>query len=147
MGPVRYRILGTTQAFRADGTALPVGGARLRTLLTVLALRPGRGVPVSVLVEEVWGAAPPAEAQGALQALVTRLRRALGPGAIVSVDGGYRLAADAADVDLFRFDRLAADGTRALAEGDPATALDLLDESLALWQGRALADLPDRETE
>ncbi|MYX42984.1 hypothetical protein GTW59_18230, partial [Streptomyces sp. SID89] len=69
MDPVRYRILGTTQAVRPDGTAVPVGGARLRALLTVLALRPGRTVPVRVLVDEVWGAEPPADATGALQAL------------------------------------------------------------------------------
>ncbi|NEB75432.1 winged helix-turn-helix domain-containing protein, partial [Streptomyces sp. SID14478] len=53
---MRYRILGTTQALRDDGTTVPVGGARLRALLTVLALRPGRAVPAGVLVEEVWGA-------------------------------------------------------------------------------------------
>ncbi|OSP40668.1 hypothetical protein B7767_25075, partial [Streptomyces sp. 13-12-16] len=79
MDPVRYRILGTTQALRPDGTVVPVGGARLRALLTVLALRTGRTVPVGLLVDEVWGDAdPPADATGALQALVGRLRRTLG---------------------------------------------------------------------
>ena len=48
MDPVRYRILGTTQALRPDGTPVPVGGARLRALLTVLALRPARTVPAAV---------------------------------------------------------------------------------------------------
>ncbi|MGW5234652.1 AfsR/SARP family transcriptional regulator, partial [Streptomyces nodosus] len=72
MNPVRYRILGTTQAFRADGTSVPVGGARLRALLTVLALRAGRAVPAALLVDEVWGADPPADSTGALQALVGR---------------------------------------------------------------------------
>ncbi|WP_370070721.1 BTAD domain-containing putative transcriptional regulator [Streptacidiphilus sp. MAP5-3] len=147
MGRVRYRILGTTQALRDDGMAVQVGGARLRGLLTVFALRPGRSVPVAMLVDEVWGADPPADAPGALQALVGRLRRALGPGAIVSVDGGYRLAAAAEDVDLFRFDRLAADGVRALSDGNPAKAVEVLDDALALWQGPALVDLPDREAE
>ncbi|MYV39861.1 SARP family transcriptional regulator, partial [Streptomyces sp. SID1328] len=64
MDPVRYRLLGTTQALRPDGTSVPVGGARLRALLTVLALRAGRTVPAGVLVDEVWGAAPPADAPG-----------------------------------------------------------------------------------
>ncbi|MGW5348799.1 hypothetical protein, partial [Streptomyces sp. NPDC004050] len=41
-GPVRYAILGTAQAIRDDGTTVAVGGARLRALLTALALRPGR---------------------------------------------------------------------------------------------------------
>ncbi|MFE0348361.1 BTAD domain-containing putative transcriptional regulator [Streptomyces griseoluteus] len=144
MDPVRYRLLGTTQALRPDGTSVPVGGARLRALLTVLALRAGRTVPAGVLVDEVWGAAPPADATGALQALVGRLRRALGADAIASVDGGYRLTAVPDDVDLARFDRLTGDGRRALDDADPAKAAALLDDALALWRGPVLADLPDR---
>nr|WP_063829743.1 BTAD domain-containing putative transcriptional regulator [Streptomyces violaceorubidus] len=146
-GPVRYRILGTTQALRPDGTAVPLGGARLRALLTVLALRTGRAVPAGLLVEEVWDGAPPADATGALQALVGRLRRALGADSVASADGGYRLAAAPDDVDLHRFDRLAGEGTRALADGDPAKAAVVLDDALALWRGPVLADLPDRTAE
>ncbi|KAA0931939.1 AfsR/SARP family transcriptional regulator [Streptomyces apricus] len=141
---VRYRILGTTQALRTDGTPVPVGGARLRALLTVLALRPGRTVPAPVLIDEVWGADPPADAPGALQALVGRLRRALGADAIGSAEGGYRLCAATDDVDLHRFERLAGEGARALADGDPGKAAVILDDALALWRGPALADLPDR---
>ncbi|AZQ34317.1 AfsR/SARP family transcriptional regulator [Streptomyces cyaneochromogenes] len=147
MDPVRYRILGTTQALRPDGTPVPVGGARLRALLTVLALRGGRAVPVSRLVEEVWDGDPPADASGALQALVGRLRRALGADAVVSAEGGYRLAAAPEDIDLYRFERLAGEGTRALADGDLAKAAVALDDALALWHGPALADLPDRTAE
>ncbi|KUO13162.1 AfsR/SARP family transcriptional regulator [Streptomyces sp. DSM 15324] len=147
MNPVRYRILGTTQAFRPDGTPVAVGGARLRALLTVLALRAGRSVPAALLVEEVWAGDPPADGHAALQALVGRLRRALGAGEIVSGEGGYRLTAAADAVDLHRFERLTADGVRALADGDPARAAVLLDDALALWQDPPLADLPDRTTE
>ncbi|MGW0223863.1 AfsR/SARP family transcriptional regulator [Streptomyces tendae] len=141
---MRYRILGTTQVLRPDGTAVPLGGARLRALLTVLALRAGRAVPAGLLVEEVWAGDPPADATGALQALVGRLRRALGADSVASADGGYRLAAAPDDVDLHRFDRLAGEGTRALADGDPAKAAVVLDDALALWRGPVLADLPDR---
>ncbi|MGW0871662.1 AfsR/SARP family transcriptional regulator [Streptomyces sp. NPDC002740] len=147
MDPVRYRILGTTQALRPDGVPVAVGGARLRALLAVLALRAGRTVPAGLLVQEVWAGDPPADAPGALQALVGRLRRALGAGAIDSAEGGYRLAAAPDDVDLHRFERLTADGIRALADGDPAKAAAVLDDALALWQGPALADLPDRAAE
>ncbi|MDN3250854.1 AfsR/SARP family transcriptional regulator, partial [Streptomyces sp. ZSW22] len=147
MGPVRYRILGTTQVLRSDGTAVPVGGARLRALLTVLALRAGRTVPAGLLVEEVWAGDPPADAPGALQALVGRLRRALGADAVASADGGYRLTAGPEDIDLHRFDRLAGEGTRALADGDPAKAAAVLDDALGLWRAPALADLPDRTAE
>ncbi|MGQ5656530.1 ATP-binding protein, partial [Streptomyces sp. EKR5.2] len=90
---------------------------------------------------------PPADAGGALQALVGRLRRTLGADTVESVDGGYRLAAAPDDVDLHRFERLAAEGTAALADGDPAKAAAVLDDALALWHGPALADLPDRTAE
>ncbi|MER6733828.1 BTAD domain-containing putative transcriptional regulator [Streptomyces puniciscabiei] len=147
MDPVRFSLLGTTQVLRPDGTAVPVGGARLRALLGVLALRAGRTVPVGVLVDEVWGADPPADAAGALQALVGRLRRTLGADAVASAEGGYRLTAAPDDVDLTRFERLTGDGLRALADGDPAKAAVVLDDALALWRGPALADLPDHTAE
>ncbi|MFD8113817.1 AfsR/SARP family transcriptional regulator [Streptomyces microflavus] len=141
---MRYCILGTTRALRDDGTAVPIGGARLRALLTVLALHPGRTVPAGVLVGEVWDGDPPADAAGALQALVGRLRRALGRSAVESVESGYRLAAPPDAVDLHRFERLAGEGSRVLEEGDAVKAVTVLDEALALWGGPPLADLPDR---
>ncbi|MFD5203139.1 BTAD domain-containing putative transcriptional regulator [Streptomyces sp. NPDC058375] len=141
---MHYCVLGTTRALRDDGTAVALGGARLRALLTVLALRPGRTVPAGVLVDEVWDGDPPADAAGALQALIGRLRRALGRSAVESVAGGYRLAAPPDAVDLHRFERLAGEGSRALEDGDASGALAVLREALALWTGPALADLPDR---
>ncbi|MFI1676472.1 AfsR/SARP family transcriptional regulator [Streptomyces sp. NPDC020607] len=141
---MRYSVLGTTGATRPDGTTVPVGGARLRALLAALALRPGTLVPAQTLVDDVWTGEPPADANGALQALVARLRRALGADAVASADGGYRLRARPDDVDVFRFDRLVGDGTRALADGDAAKAAAALDDALDLWTGEPLADLPER---
>ncbi|MFJ3514725.1 AfsR/SARP family transcriptional regulator [Streptomyces sp. NPDC090131] len=137
---MRYAILGTTQAIHDDGTPVAVGGARLRALLTALALRPGRVVPARLLVAEVWDADPPADAPAALQALVARLRRALGHAAVRSAEGGYELVAGREDIDLYRFERL----VRAAGEAaDPAGAAALYEEALTLWRGPALADLPD----
>ncbi|MCK8678178.1 AfsR/SARP family transcriptional regulator [Streptomyces lichenis] len=144
---MRVNVLGPTQVHRADGTPVPVGGARLRAVLTVLALRAGRTVPPGTLVDEVWAGDPPADAAGALQALIGRLRRALGPDAVVSVDGGYRLGPGPDAVDLHRFERLTAEGVRALGAGDTEAALTALDRALALWHGDPLADLPDRTAE
>ncbi|MFJ5139079.1 BTAD domain-containing putative transcriptional regulator [Streptomyces sp. NPDC088707] len=143
-----YSVLGPTLARTPDGADVAVGGPRVRALLTVLALRAGRTVLVPDLVEEVWhGDEPPADAVAALQALVGRLRKALGRDRIVSAEGGYRLDARPEDVDARRFEHLAAEGVAALGAGDPARAAALLDEALGLWRGPALADLPDRETE
>ncbi|MFD0420076.1 BTAD domain-containing putative transcriptional regulator [Streptomyces sp. NPDC127108] len=146
-GWVRYRVLGVTRALRPDGTTMPVGGPRLRALLAALALRPGRGIPTPVLVDQVWGGAPPADAPAALQALVGRLRRALGAATVVSADGGYQLCATPDDIDAHRFERLVGEGTRALADDDPAKAATLLDDALGLWHGDAFTDLPDHTAE
>ncbi|MEU6986318.1 BTAD domain-containing putative transcriptional regulator [Streptomyces sp. NPDC046324] len=144
---MRYSVLGPTQVHTAHGTPVALGGARLRALLTVLALRAGRTVPVTVLVDEVWDGDPPADAAAALQALVGRLRKVLGRDAVESSPGGYRLAAGPEEVDAQRFERLAGEGVRALGAGDPGRAAELLDEALGLWRGPALADLPDRTAE
>ncbi|MET8297932.1 BTAD domain-containing putative transcriptional regulator [Streptomyces sp. NPDC005180] len=144
---MRYLILGTTEA-RDEQTGAPLtpGGARLRALLAALALRAGApaAAPVADLVDEVWGDDPPQDAPAALQALVARLRRALGSRDSIRTDptGGYRLAAAREDVDLHRFTRLAALGAEQLAT-DPATAATTLREALSLWRGPALADLPE----
>ncbi|MFF4036380.1 BTAD domain-containing putative transcriptional regulator [Streptomyces sviceus] len=141
---MRYRILGVTEAADDHGADIPLGGPRVRTLLAALALRPGRTVSSEVLIDEVWGEEPPQDAPAALQALVGRLRRALGRDAIVSGPGGYRLAGAEDDVDLYVFERLVRQGTAALARGDARTAARDLTAALALWRGDALADLPDR---
>ncbi|MET7694106.1 BTAD domain-containing putative transcriptional regulator [Streptomyces sp. NPDC005483] len=141
---MRYRILGVTQATEDDGTVIPLGGPRLRTLLAALALRPGRTASPETLIDEVWGEDPPQDAPAALQALVGRLRRTVGKDVIVSGPGGYRLAAAEDDVDLYVFEQLVRRGTAALAHGDALTAARDLTAALALWRGDALADLPDR---
>ncbi|MFB8268409.1 BTAD domain-containing putative transcriptional regulator [Streptomyces sp. NPDC055955] len=142
---MRYRILGVTEAYDDQGTPLPVGGQRLRALLTSLALHAGRTAPADALIDDVWADEPPADATAALQALVGRLRRALGKDAVTSeAGGGYRLAARPEDVDLYVFERLVREGTAALTAHDPATASRSLGDALALWRGPALADLADR---
>ncbi|QIJ63478.1 BTAD domain-containing putative transcriptional regulator [Streptomyces sp. JB150] len=141
---MRYGILGVTQAEDDHGGAIPVGGPRVRALLAALAARAGRVVAAHTLIDEVWADDPPQDAHAALQALVGRLRRAVGKGAVVSEPGGYRLAAGPDDVDLHVFERLVREGTAALDRGDPAAAARDLTDALALWRGPALADLPDR---
>ncbi|MEU7720533.1 BTAD domain-containing putative transcriptional regulator [Streptomyces tibetensis] len=141
---MRYRILGVTTAEDEHGSVVPIGGPRLRALLTALALRPSRVVTPQALIDEVWAEDPPQDAPAALQALVGRLRRALGKDAVTSETGGYRLTAGKDDIDLFVFERLVRQGIDALTADDPALAERHLDAALALWHGPALADLPDR---
>ncbi|WP_431958757.1 BTAD domain-containing putative transcriptional regulator [Actinacidiphila sp. bgisy160] len=152
----RYLILGATEARTPTGAPVPLGsGKRLRALLAALALNAPHAVSPQALIAEVWGGEgdePPQDASGALQALVSRLRRALAPGdmngardIVASGPAGYRLlTATPDDVDLHLFERLVRDGSASLDAGDPAAAAETLESALALWRGPALADLPDR---
>ncbi|RBQ16101.1 AfsR/SARP family transcriptional regulator [Spongiactinospora rosea] len=113
-------------------------------MLVRLALDPGRMVATDELAAALWGAASPVDPANALQTLVSRLRRALGrPHGVESVPGGYRLDVPREAVDAHRFERLAAEGRRALEAGDPHTATRVLGQALALWRGQALADVAD----
>jgi predicted ATPase/DNA-binding SARP family transcriptional activator len=132
-------MLGALLVTDEAGRPVEVGGARLRALLTRLALEPGRAVGVDSLVADLWVDAPPADELNALQSLVSRLRRVLPGAPVESGPAGYRLAVDPRQVDAAEFERLAEAGRRALPD-EPATARRQLSEALALWRGPALTD-------
>ncbi|MFE7185964.1 BTAD domain-containing putative transcriptional regulator [Streptomyces erythrochromogenes] len=137
---MRISMLGALDVRGEDGSGVGVGGTRLRALLILLALEPGRVVASELLIDGIWAEEPPAGAANALQALVSRLRRAL-PGAVVeSHPAGYRLAVEPDAVDVVRFERLASEGRAALAR-DPEAAARVLREALGLWRGPALLDV------
>ncbi|MEU9749190.1 BTAD domain-containing putative transcriptional regulator [Streptomyces niveus] len=138
--PLRVMLLGAFQVSRG-GAALPVAGARLRRLVGRLALAGGRAVTESALVDAVWGEDPPAGPAHALHSLVSRLRRALGSAdAVALLPGGYRLALDADDVDVLRFERLVATGRDRLRAGDPLAGATVFGEAVALWGERPGAE-------
>ncbi len=136
-------LLGPVGAEAGDGTPIDIGGVRLRMLLARLALDPGRPVPAVALIDGLWGADPPADAQNALQSLVSRLRKVLRADGVAldSGPGGYRLEIGREDVDVFRFERLAAEGRAELAAGRDSGATAMLAEALGLWRGDALSDV------
>ncbi|MDI2130593.1 BTAD domain-containing putative transcriptional regulator [Yinghuangia seranimata] len=143
-----FGILGPVEAVRPDGTPVAVGGPRVRSLLALLLLDPGRIVPTETLVDGLYGEDPPGDAANALQSQVSRLRRGLrddaGTDKLVEFHAaGYRLAVEAEQVDAHRFERLAREGRQALAAGEHADAARLLADALALWRGPAFADLTD----
>ena len=138
-------MLGPLEVRDGAGSVRAVTGTRLRALLVLLALRAGQVVSAGSLIDELWGRDLPGDAANALQALVSRLRRALGePSAVVSGPAGYRLAIGRDDVDVFCFERLAAGGHAALA-GSPDEAAALLGEALGLWRGEPLSDAAETE--
>lgn len=109
---LRVTVLRGVEA-RRDGVLLEVPGPRLRSLLALLALTPGVPRRAEYLADQLWDGEPPSA--NALQALVSRLRRALGADAVLSRPTGYFLAVAPEQVDLVRFDRLLAEGTATAA--------------------------------
>jgi predicted ATPase/DNA-binding SARP family transcriptional activator len=136
---MQIALLGPLAVRDHAGTPVDVGGRRVRTLLTVLALRAGQVVGSTHLIDRIWGDDPPETAPNALQALVSRLRRSLPPGLVESHPTGYRLAVDPDAVDVHRFERLVSDAGAALGP-DPHRAAAALAEALALWRGPPLAE-------
>jgi predicted ATPase/DNA-binding SARP family transcriptional activator len=134
---VRIGILGPLEV-RENGRPIEVGGARLRALLTLLALDAGRVVPTERLIDDLWEDRPPAGAANALQALVSRLRTAVGRDRIDSHPAGYRLAVETTDVDAHDFE---ARVIRARRNGDAERRAAELRVALGLWRGPALADV------
>src|SRR6266496_3874834 len=67
---VQIAVLGPLEVRADAGQPVEVGGARLRRLLILLALEPGRVVTTSRLVDGVWEDDRPAGAANELQELV-----------------------------------------------------------------------------
>src|SRR4029453_18794198 len=110
--------------------------------LAALLLRRGTVVPFERLVDDVFGEEPPDEARNALQTYAARLRQALGvaAAAVVTRAPGYVLDVAGDAVDVERFTALLA---RAREAQEPAAALTLLDQALALWHGPAYAEFAE----
>jgi DNA-binding SARP family transcriptional activator/tetratricopeptide (TPR) repeat protein len=138
---VDFRLLGPLEAV-GGGRPLPLGGAKQRAFLTLLLLHAGELVPRDRLIEDIWGEDAPATAGHALEVYASGLRKMLGSAgaSLVSRSGGYVLEIGEEAIDVTRFERLAAEGRDALAEGDAAAADQRLTSALALWRGPALAD-------
>ena len=138
LGPLEVRTDGD------PGEIVEVAGARLRALLIMLALHPGQLVTASQLIDGLWPAELPAAAANALQALVSRLRRAVPEAEIEFRPAGYRLNLDPRSTDIVRFEDLAATG-RARLRDDPQGAAATLRQALALWRGAALAEVAETD--
>jgi DNA-binding SARP family transcriptional activator len=125
---MEFRILGPLEVLDGD-EQVPLGRGRQRALLALLLTRANQVLSLDRLVDELWGAAPPKAAANTVQYYVSRLRKALGSERILTRPSGYSISVEPGELDLARFEQLAAAGGR-----------DALREALALWRGPPLAD-------
>jgi DNA-binding SARP family transcriptional activator len=128
---------------RCDGQVVPIAGGRQRAVLAALLLDAGRVVPAADLAAALWGPAPPASARVSVQNYVRRLRQALGDAGRARIEtrpGGYRIIVAPGELDLARFEDLAAAARDAARAGSWADAAARSRAALALWRGEPLAD-------
>jgi len=132
-------MLGELQVVDGD-VDVPIRGAKQRMLLLLLLVRARETVQAERLADELWGEDPPAGGPNALQALVSKLRRALGPlsSSLTTGAGGYRIDVADDEIDARCFEAAAARGREALVAGNPTGAADACRQALACWRGPAL---------
>ncbi|HZN73203.1 MAG TPA: winged helix-turn-helix domain-containing protein, partial [Micromonosporaceae bacterium] len=71
---IEFRVLGPVEVVLAD-QVVPGWRPQQRAVLAALVVDVGRVVPVGVLVDRVWGSAPPRHADRILQSHLSRIRR------------------------------------------------------------------------
>jgi DNA-binding SARP family transcriptional activator len=130
-----FRVLGPLEVRAGDGP-LPLGGERQRAVLALLLLSANRVVGRERLIHDLWGEQPPETAVATLQAYVSRLRKLLPDGVLLTRPPGYLVVVEHGELDLLRFESLVAKARKAEAE----RAAQLLREALGLWRGPALAE-------
>lgn len=142
MTQVTFQVLGPLTV-RVDGTALPLGGSKRRTVLAALLVSEHQRAYLGELVDAVWDASPPRTAGKQVRNAVSELRSALAPAgaAIRSVPNGYHLDIGEADVDLHRFRRGLLQAHAELRGRRHADAVVAFRTALSAWSGSMLGDV------
>ncbi|GLY29771.1 hypothetical protein Kisp02_31360 [Kineosporia sp. NBRC 101731] len=140
---MRFRVLGPLEV-DVDGVTVPLGAVKQQLALAVLLSRANAVTSMDLLVDSLWADAPPRTARKNLQVYVAGIRKLLGSADDHRIRfgiGGYRLKAEAAELDALQFTTLVAAGRRAAVEEGPAAAAGLLRSALDLWRGPVLEGL------
>lgn len=137
-------VLGPLEVTR-DGERVQVPAGRSSELVVRLAIEAGALVTAERLVEDLWARTAAEARRNTLQSKIAMLRRALGPTAIVSRDGGYALVVDASQVDALVVLRQATAAARLRDEGEAQGAANLCASTLALYRGPGLEAAGDAE--
>ena len=141
IAPILICILGEFRVLKAGQPVKIVSGSKTEKLLSSLALPEQQCVLRDVLLNSLWPDNEPALAHQSLNSLIYNLRKLLGDGIegaspIISTDGVYCLNTEAGiDVDVRKFEALAAEGQRRARANDHAAAIELYKRALALYHG------------
>jgi DNA-binding SARP family transcriptional activator len=141
-GLVMIRVLGPVDLVTDEGT-VTVNSRLERKLLGALALSGNHLVSTDQLADILWGDEPPSSRDNTLQTYICRLRRAIGPGRIISADHSYELQLAIDELDAMAFEKLV--GEAQAARGDPERVSELCRAGLALWRGTPFGEFADED--
>lgn len=119
-------------------------GRQGRALVAYLVLNQDRPVSRDELLDVLWPSTSPAAPDAALNSVLAKVRRVLGPGVITGRQTLVMQLTAAAEIDVRAVGPLVERAEHALADRDPATALDAAQAALEML---ALPLLPDLEGE
>ncbi|MEO3930631.1 AfsR/SARP family transcriptional regulator [Micromonosporaceae bacterium B7E4] len=145
---VRFRALGPLEIVHGGRECTP-SAPKVLQVLALLVLRANQIVHMDTLIEQLWGEHPPRSALTTIQTYIYQLRRFLernafvgnGEEIVVTRVPGYILRVDPRQIDLQRFEQLAAIGRDQFRQGQYAEAARHLRAALALWTGSPLANV------
>ncbi|WP_345596706.1 AfsR/SARP family transcriptional regulator, partial [Streptomyces marokkonensis] len=143
-----FRVLGPLEV-AVEGAAEKPTAPKVRWTLALLLLHANRVVGHSSIIYELWGETPPCSAVATAQTYVYQIRKKyqrrldqIGWGELVETrPSGYVLRAEESEIDAQVFERLSEQARASLTAGHTEQAARQLREALALWRGRALADV------
>ncbi|NYI04197.1 AfsR/SARP family transcriptional regulator [Allostreptomyces psammosilenae] len=146
-------VLGSFTVRECGRNVVPTA-AKPRKLLALLATHPDQLLSVRSILDELWGEDLPRSAMTTLQTYVLHVRNHIvsalveagrpasaAKAVLVTQARGYLLATHGGAVDLREYERLAAEGHRAVEAGRWAEASDRFRGALGLWRGPALVDV------
>lgn len=141
---VRLMVLGPVEV-ETDGRPADGLAPRHRALLAYLLLHTRTVLTPDQLADALWGLTPPTTARSQIHHALSAIRKVLRTAGcehiLLTRHGGYTIQPDPGIFDLDLFTTHVADAQRALAAGNPMSAVAQLRSALALWRGQALADL------
>lgn len=139
---MEVRLLGPVEIVVGAHVVRP-SAAKVRALLSLLALDANVPVPADALVDRLWTGQPPRSAASVLRTYVTQLRRHFedGDARLTRTGDGYALQLRRDELDVSRFDEAVATATKPGLEAHAVVAL--LEQALAMWRGAPYAELHD----
>ena len=139
-------ILGPAELCR-DGVPVALPAGKTTEVLIRLALESTVTVSSDRIIEDVWGAEASTTARNTLQSKVSKLRRAVGEGTVVTGGpAGYCLVVDPREVDAVEVLQVADAAEGLLQTGNAPGALEASNRALAMFHGdTVLADAGDED--